>query len=188
MFRISKKYIIVFLVLLSFFSVAYIFININKSKKTPPPVPKNTSQATYKSIVPGISTSKDLSELLGNPVKSEGNISEYTSLSPNRNNKVSLENDTVSLVKEIVTYKDNKRTTDIIDVYGVSEKILYGPDAEAGFFLFIYPSNGLAYIGNPIGKTLLEIWYFPPTDITTFKGKYASEYADKYTPKQIGPY
>lgn len=189
MFRINKKITFGFLAFLSLFSIIYIVVKIKgNNRNIPQPTPKNTSQALYKSIVPGTSTNKNVSELLGNPIKTEGNVSEYTSLSPNRNNKVLLENDVVSIVKEIITYKDNKRTTDIIKDYGVAEKILYGPDAGAGFFLFVYPANGLAYIGNPIGKTLLEVWYFPPTDINGFKTKYASDYTDRYVPKQEGLY
>lgn len=188
MFAKYKKILTIFLVFLSTVSVVFIVVKTRQNKTTTTPLPKNTAQAIYKSITPGLSTTKDVTELLGNPVKSEENLSEYTSQSPNRNNKISFENNTVSIVKEIITYKDNKRTTDVIEIYGVAEKILYGPDAEAGFFLFVYPSNGLAYIGNPMGKTLLEIWYFPPMDINDFKTKYASEYSDSYVPKQVGPY
>src|SRR3989339_760537 len=140
-----KKIIISFFVFFSIFSVVFILIKIQQNENTPTLSPKSTAQATYKSIAPGSSTAKDVTVLLGNPIKTEGNISEYTSLSPNRNNKVSIENNIVSLVKEIVTYEDNKRTTDIVEKYGIAENVLYGPDAEAGFFLFVYTSNGLAY-------------------------------------------
>lgn len=186
MFRINKKAIIIVLVILSLASIVYITSKIKWGTKVIPQTTKNTSQATFKSLIPGKSTEEDVSLVFGKSLKTDSNTSEYQSSSPNENHKVVFENRVVSLIKEIVTFQDNKKASDIIDVYGVPQNILYGSYSSIGFFLFVYPENGLAYIGNPNGGgVLLEIWYFSPTDIDNFKKNYAPNYSS--TPKTIPP-
>jgi hypothetical protein len=182
LFKNKKKLLLVILVGLSIVSLLFIFgqVSNNKTGTTPP---KNLTQATYDSITPGVSTIDDVTSKLGKPINTDPNSLEFKSLSPNRNNQVNINQGVVSLVKEIITLKDTRRTTDITKTYGLAQKTLYGPDAGAGFYLFVYPENGIAYIGHPEAGLLLEIWYFPPTNLSNFKASYADNYSESYQPK-----
>ena len=170
------------LAFLSIFSLLFIFGQISNNK-TPTPTPQNLNQATYNSITPGVSTKDDVTGKLGKPINTDPNLLEFKSLNPNINNQVNIDQGKVSLIKEIITLSDARRTTDITKTYGLAQKILYGPDAGAGFYLFVYPENGIAYIGHPEAGLLLEIWYFPPTNLSNFKASYADNYSESYQPK-----
>lgn len=184
-FKNKKKVIIVILVGFSILSLLFIFGQVLKNKTGTAP-PKNLSQATFDSITPGVSTTDEVTNKFGKPINEDPNSLEFKSLSPNRNNQVNINQGVVSLVKEIITLQDTRRITDITKVYGLAQKILYGPDAGAGFYLFVYPINGLAYVGHPESGLLLEIWYFPPTDLAGFETNYAKGYSESYQPKKDG--
>jgi hypothetical protein len=172
------------LAVLSILSLLYIFSHLSSKQEVLTP-PKNTTQATYDSIIPGVSTKEDVINKFGKPINTDPALLEFRSLSPNRNNQVEISQDKVSLVKEIITLKDTRRTTDVINSYGVAQKILYGPYSDTGFYLFVYPTNGIAYIGHPESGLLLEIWYFPPTNIPDFIANYAEGYSESF--QESGP-
>lgn len=178
----KKKILLGILITFSILSLLFIFTQVSNNKK-PSAEPKNLTQANYGSITPGVSTVNDVTSKLGKPINTDPNSLEYKSLSPNRNNQININQGTVSLVKEIVTLKDTKKISDITNAYGLAQKILYGPDAAAGFYLFVYPQNGIAYVGHPESGLLLEIWYFSPTDLAGFKANYAKGYSESYQPK-----
>jgi len=147
------------------------------SKLTPTPGIKESS---YRTIVPGSSTGEQLNKVMGEPLttKTEGNkkISEYKSSSQYRNNIGVTENGKVSFIKEIVTIGDDKKVSDITSIYGKAPNILYEGNTNSSFNLYVYPDKGIAYLGHADG-TLLEIWYFIPTNIDDFKNKWASNYS-----------
>lgn len=177
----NKKFIYFFLILLSLVATIFIITKIYKnslvSRKTPTSSPSD-NQASYQKIVPGVSSKSDVVSLLGKPLTEDGNTIEYKSSSPNFNHQITLDQEKVSFVKEIITLKEKKNSKDITNVYGVPKKMLFGPDAAAGFYLFIYPENGIAYVGHPESGMLLEIWYFPPTNMESFVSKYAQGYSE----------
>ena len=142
-------------------------------------LPPKSNQANYQSLTPGTSTKEDVLDKLGKPVAEEenGGILNYSSSSSERPHQVVLEENNIKLIKEIVTLRDEKKTIDIQNVYGKPKNVLYGDRSSAGFHLFIYPENGIAYIGQAESGLLLEVWYFPPTTFELFKTTYASEYS-----------
>lgn len=161
--------------------LSMVFINNKKQESTTPTISPVYPQAKWDSLTPGISSREEINQKLGSPTseKTEGDktIASYKSKSATRPNVVTYQNQTGIFFKEIVTTKDSQRTGDIIKIYKEAKYILYGPDAPNGDYLFVYPENGIAYLGNPNTGTLLEIWYFTPTTFEDFKSKWASDYS-----------
>lgn len=182
LFKNKKRVFLITLGALSLFSLLFVLGNVSNKKSNTTPI-QNLTQATFNSLTPGVSTANDVTSKLGKPINTGPNSLEFKSLSPNRNNQVNIDQGVVSLVKEIITLQDTRRITDITKTYGLAQKILYGPDAAAGFYLFTYPQNGIAYVGHPESGLLLEIWYFPPTDLAGFEANYAKGYSESYQPK-----
>lgn len=179
----NKKFLFFPLILLSLIAIVFIISKINDSSSGTRNIPTSLSfsnQIDYQKILPGVSSKTDVISLLGAPLTEEENTIEYKSSSPNFNHQITFDQEKVSFVKEIVTLKEksSKKAQDIIKASGEPKNMLYGPDAEAGFYLFVYPEDGVAYIGHPESGMLLEIWHFPPTDIESFINKYAQDYSE----------
>lgn len=177
-----KRKFLLLVLLIVFIVVVIIFLFLKSSNKinvNPTPIPQNG--ASYRNLIPGSSTEEDVLKNLGNPVKTGSNngtkILEYYSKNPNFNNEILVNNNSLSFVKQIVTIGENIKIQDIINKYGNYENILYGPDAGVGFYLYIYSTKGIAYIGHQESGLIKEIWYFPPTSFESFKTKYAPSYA-----------
>jgi len=63
--------------------------------------------------------------------------------------------------------------------------VLYSQAPNASFDLFVYPANGIAYLGHSDG-TILEIWYFPPVEnIDMFIENYGQGYGKE--PSKVIP-
>ena len=165
--------------------VALVGYFLYRNKKAPPvPVPIPTSQqSAWREVVPGLSTKKDVAQKLGKP-KIEGESSlEFESTSTTRNHTLSFEEGVVSLIKEIVSFRDTIKVNSLTSKYGETSDILYGPDAENGYYLFVYTEKGVAYLGNPATGNLLEIWYFPVTSFEDFQKRWAASYSKSLSPK-----
>jgi hypothetical protein len=150
----------------------YIINSLLKSPITVNPSPTPVSKiATFGTIVPGTSTESDVSNVWGRPISTneEGSqkISEYKSSNQYRFNQATFTNGTATLIKEIVNSNDNKDVGSITSVYGVAQNVLYEKLPSSVFNLYVYPQNGIAYLGAKDG-TLKEIWYFQPTTIESF--------------------
>lgn len=143
---------------------------------TPTPIAQT---ASFKSIVPGISSESDLNKALGTPLKTttQGGqtIDEYKSTSQYRNTIAIIQNGKVYLIKEVVSATDTTKADYITNTYGVAPNVLYENSPNSTFNLYVYPANGIAYLGHKDG-TLQEIWYFQPTTIDNFKTLWASDY------------
>jgi hypothetical protein len=144
---------------------------------TPTPVPKI---ASYKSVIPGVSTEDFLNEVLGTPVKTtiDGNklLNEYKSTSELRFHSAVIENGRVIFIKEIVSSRDSTKASSVMESYNSAPNTLYSKSSNASFDLYVYPTNGIAYLGHKDG-TLLEIWYFEPTTIGNFLNTWGSDYS-----------
>lgn len=174
----KKRLIIIVSVLLLTLVVAFFY---KKSKETTTQVPTGQTGPEWDGVVPGRTTKEDLLNTLGNPIseKTTGNTNylDYKSDSETRNDKITITNGTVSLVKEIISSSDKKVFEEMYNKYGISQYELYGPDALNGFTLHVYPDRGFAYLGNEDSEVLLEKWYFTPTDFNTFKSNFALDYS-----------
>lgn len=194
LFNFIKNKKILLLAFVSIVSMIFIFIKINSSEKVINNVQPSTNisseVATFKDIAPGNTyKEEDINKMLGIPVSStlsgEVKINNYPSSNEYRTNDVEFINGEVDFIKEVVNLDDNRTAEDIRKIYGVTEYVLYENVSDSYFNLYVYPKNGIAYLGHNDG-TILEIWYFKPTDINTFKSKWASNYSDKPFTGQTG--
>jgi hypothetical protein len=166
--------IIVFFIFLSI--LIFLFgIKTNQTKITQPSPTPGT--ANWSGIIPGKSSEVDVNKIFGNPISTKGGVSDYKSSSDTQNNKVVYQNGKVIFMKHIITNADNPSTTVITDEFGAAPVQLYGPEASAGIYLFVYPDKGIAYMGNPDKQFLFEIWYFQPMSINDFISKWAPNYS-----------
>jgi len=182
----NKKVIKIIFILVSLSSVAFIVFMIYSAQKSKEvvPVDQNTQTARIPAdlsqITPGKSTRSDVISKLGQPNKesggANGEVLFYNSTSNTRDSQITISKDIVVLIKEMHTYSDPKKVSDIEKAYGLSNYSLFGPDYAGGNKLYIYPAKGLAYLGDPKFDTIDEIWYFEPTTIEIFKQKFASNY------------
>lgn len=174
----------IIILLLGLFLVAAGIYLLSQKKKAPLPVSApGPQQATWNGLVPGISSKEEAIQKLGKPEAEVGTLLEFDSSSPTRNHLVSLDGNTVSLIKEVVSSKDAVKISDLTSKYGAAPDVLYGPDAENGYYLFVYAQSGIAYLGNPASENLLEVWYFPATTFEDFIVRWGSAYSKNLTPK-----
>lgn len=182
-------------ILLIIFAVAAVVVIVvsfflpTKSEQVPSPVPF-TPGATYRGLTPGVSTSEDVSKVLGTPIdtnqQGEQTVNSYKSTSPTRNHTADFLNNRLSFFKEIVSIYD--KSIDVKEfekTYGEPPYTLYGEASYGGFNLYAYPEKGVAYIGNRDGNVITEIWYFPPTTYDNFKKTWAPSYSETFTPDKL---
>lgn len=174
---IIKQFIVVILFILGIGGVYY----ISKLRSVPSEVLPHlqpTLRDNLRSVTPGETTVNELNSTMGDPLKVEDNVYEYQTTSDYRFHEVMVEEDVVGIVKEIVTHSDKINSNSITDKYGESQQILFNTRKyRSSFKLNVYPENGIAYIGHTSDTTVLEIWYFPPTEnINEFQEKWAPEW------------
>lgn len=194
LFNFIKRKKIFILAFVSTVSIIFIFTKVNSNKKNVDNIQPSTNTssevAKFKEIVPGNTyKEEEINKTLGAPVSStlsgEVKINNYPSSNEYRTNDIEFINGEVDFIKEVVNLDDNRTAEDIRKIYGVTEYVLYENVSDSYFNLYVYPKNGIAYLGHNDG-TILEIWYFKPTDINTFKSKWASSYSDKPFTGQTG--
>ena len=88
---------LIILGILSLLSLLYIFTQSTKNKQAEISVyvPQISTQANYDSIIPGVSTKEDFINKFGKPINTNLNTLEFKSLSPNRNNEVTVNQDKI---------------------------------------------------------------------------------------------
>lgn len=173
-----KGVVLIILVLLAIISVGYIFSMTQQNSK-PIPTPKALNVPDWNMVIPGTSTEQEVVNTLGTPKGKVGDVSNYPSRNLAIDSQIYYQKEVVGLIKETVGYSEKRNIDEISSKYGVAPNMLYGPDAVNGYFLFVYPTNGIAYLGNPNTKSLLEVWYFQPTTIDDFLNKWGSGYSLK---------
>lgn len=129
------------------------------------------------SIKPDL-TVTSVQQQLGQSIKNEGDLYYFKSNSPVDSHQALFENNKLVLFKEIITYNQERDVESIISKYELSEDaiLLYGDDYENNILLFVYLDKGIAYLATANQDYLVEVWYFKPTDIETFKLNFAKEY------------
>jgi hypothetical protein len=160
-----------------------------KTQQEPSPSPFEPG-ATYRGLTPGVSTSEDVSKVLGTPVETsqQGNetVNSYKSTSPARDHTADFLDNRLSFFKEIVsTYDKSVDVKSFEKKYGDPPYTLYGEASYGGFNLYAYPEKGVAYIGNRDGNVITEIWYFPPTTFDNFKKTWAPNYSETFSPNKL---
>lgn len=157
MINLIKKYGLAILIVTSTMGIFFVFLYKNIY-----PIKKPKTQIGWNGVVPGKSTEQDVLKTLGQPKNKDGNILNYGSKSETRDNKITIVNGTAVLIKEMIAFSENRSVEEITVKHGDAKNVLYGKESVNGNYLFVYPDQGIAYIGNPTTKTLVEIWYFEP--------------------------
>lgn len=146
------------------------------------PTPVSNQVARFGEILPGQASIDKVNELLGSPLKTtktgEKVALDYKTRNQYINHQVIAENNIVRLIKEAVIIGDDKNADTIKEIYGTVPEILYEQAPYSVFNLYVYPGNGIAYLGHEDG-TILEIWYFEPTTLSDFIAKWAPNFAEK---------
>lgn len=188
----NKKITILAIFSLSLLIFVVIRFNSNKQKlisvEKVDPSPFNKI-ASFDEIIPGKTSIEKINELLGKPLDStksgDLDVFNYKSENQYRTHKVySKDGLTELIIEEIVN--ENKTANDVRKIYGIAPEILYEKTLTSVFNLYVYPSNGIAYLGHEDGG-VLEIWYFVPTTIEDFITKWGSDYS-KEPSKEIPKY
>lgn len=182
---ISKHKIIIMTVLTITLLVAGIALS---RKKTETPVLVEPTAAP-RQVSGEWGNLSDLVSNLGTPINRDDSNNkdgyfEYKSKSVNLNNEVLYQSNVPLFYKQIIDPSENKTSDSIKKQFGEPEIVLFGDFSEMGFNLYAYPSKGIAYIGSARQNYLIEVWYFEPTSITTFRQKWAPNYS--LTPTQGG--
>lgn len=154
--------IIIFVVVNLFILSMLAFVNRNN---------KQSAGVQWQDITPGQTTSKDLENKLGEPLKIQNNSYYYPTSNQNRPTEVVVDNNTVKLVKEPVIKNEKGTLQNYIEQLGQPEKVFYGQYeyAAPGYF---WGQRGVMVFGNPKSGVILEIWYFPPTTADAFAEQY----------------
>jgi len=189
-----KEKKLILLATISVLSIILIISLTNKKREgvvNPNPTTQSHVQiAKYKDISTGEEFNEDkINNLLGFPTEStssgEVKINKYRSSNEYRTNEIMIENNEVDFIREVVNPDDNKNSNDIRKIYGISNVILYEKYSDSILDLYVYPNNGIAYLGH-IDGGIFEIWYFKPTDIDSFIEKYAQNYQKTPFTEQTG--
>lgn len=178
--KIRKMLIILLIiVVVLFILIAFVFGKVTTPNINKGGVPLGPGEK-WNQIVPGESTKEDVIKQFGEPISSTENSLSYKSSSPARDNQITIADNHVDLVRQMITPADKITTKTLTQKYGISSDLLYGPDSPNGIYLFIYANKGVAYLGNPNTESVIEVWYYPPTTLEKFRSKYALEYSPTY--------
>ena len=189
MIEIVKRKKFFILGVISLISIVFILFKTSSTKQvTTKPTPFSTNKiADFKSIVPNQTSLDRINELLGYPVETRKDgdftINEYRSTNKYRNHTIEIKKGLATFIRQEIISGEQK-TSDIQKIYGLAPYMLYSQAASATFNLFVYPNNGIAYLGHKDG-TILEIWYFSPTTIEDFINNYGDGYG--YEPSKVVP-
>jgi hypothetical protein len=186
LFNSRKKIALIIFAGVSLFCMVFLVFSVKKGAPPPAPTPSTLTTASWNTLTPGVSSQQDVINKLGKPKSTNGRTLSFGSQNPNIDNQVFIENGVASFFKEIVSPTEKITSDKITSEYGTAQNVLYGPDSASGFYLFVYPANGVAYLGNPNTKDVIEIWYFKPTTIDDFINKRASGYSQQQQQQSIG--
>ena len=168
---IKSEWLFILLGLLSItgFSVAIFSFLTKGIQKTPP------GTAWQNNIFAGTTTKKELEDKLGPPVnvtqKDNNTIYTYSSASQFRPHEVDLTRNTVSIIKEQVVGDEKGKLADYIQKYGQPEAILIGQHGYAAPGHF-WGKDGIMVFANDFDGTIIEIWYFEPSQLVSFLAKH----------------
>ena len=177
---IKSKWLL--LLIMSVFFLLFIYAtgsdknNIEKDKVA------DIKVANLEGIRPGLLFEEDkINQTFGTQLSATSSggveVKDYPSSNIYRNNQIEVSNNKIEFIREVVNQEDNKTDSDIKSVYGNPTNILYPKTSDSSFNLYVYIDNGIAYLGH-IDGTILEVWYFEPTDIETFISNYAQSYQE----------
>lgn len=154
--------------IIAFTAATIAFFGKNKATVTPP-------GTGWNNIIAGTTTKKELENKLGPPInvaqKDSNIIYNYPSTNQFRPHEIDLTPNTVSLIKEQVIGPEKGKLADYILKYGQPEAVLIGEHGYAATGHF-WGKDGLLVFANDYDGTIVEIWYFEPSQLASFLAKY----------------
>lgn len=163
----KSEWILLFLgvISISIFILAIVSFSQTKTPKNPPGIPWQNQ------IYAGTTTKEQLKSILGPPIKIEGEGGQISYFYPSTNNlrphKVEFLENTVGVIKEQVIGNEKGDLADYLQKLGQPEAVLFGPHGTfaPGHF---WSSKGILVFANKFDSTIIEIWYFAPTNLDEF--------------------
>lgn len=188
---INKKVLII--VGLTSVLIIFIIANVVNMQKhaVPTTTPAPGQTLTYQGLTPGVATKEDVVSALGSPINTEADngfeVLDFESDVADRPHQAYIDNEKLVLFKE--TIKWSKNIYDVQKVLGTPKYSLYTSDVPGSFEIYIYPNNGVAYIGHPKTTTITDIWYFVPMSFDDFKNTWGKDFFENVItdPSNIPP-
>lgn len=151
----------------------------------PPSQQASQQQRTYATIKIGETTSeeiKKLPDLKGEQVR--GNQTEFDFKSGRYNDNTVVTENGVVVFKKIVTVDpqtwQHPPLSSYLGAYGNPEAEFTGSSTYGSRFkTYVYPSKGLAFIGNPTPNELYEIQVFEPMTLEQYRNKWGQDINEK---------
>jgi hypothetical protein len=145
------------------------------------PTPATNNPSSWSSLTPEKSTEEDVIEQLGNPTnityKNNESTYQYQTTLPNIYNEVTIENRSVSVIKEQLTTEE-PLSLRLKDFPAASR--LYTPDSDNGMFFIVAAEQGIGFLGNIENDTLYEVWHFKPESLPFFLTRsYAKDFSER---------
>lgn len=168
MINLLKKYWFVF----GLFLVVIVLLLI---KIYLPDQVSKTPKLTWRGVVPGKEKVDSLITKLGRPQNQSyenGKLALEYVKGEEIESLVYVQNNTVDLVKDYSSR--NKKLSDFENEFGKPEEEFYGPHQSAGFKVFVFAPTGVAVIAKPETGTVIEVWYFEPTNLQTFLSRWGT--------------
>lgn len=172
MIKFLKKYWV--FVALSFVSALLIFIRIFINRPDSfvlQPAP------SWQGITPGKTKTDELKNTLGEPYSTSSDRGrDLFYFNPEEGgppHEVVVENETIELIKE--QYYGEQKLNDFKTKYGEPTGEFFGPYESMGFKVFVFPENGIATVSSIGDGTVIEIWYFEPTTLSSFLQRWGKD-------------
>lgn len=180
----------------SFIFLSVVFLNFSSPRPTkqlekdtgpkviypqPPSQEASQQEKAYSTIKIGETTNeqlKQLPELKGEHVK--GNQTEFSFKSARYNDNIVITENGVVVFKKVITIDpqtwQHPPLSSYLNAYGTPEAEFTGSSAYGSRFkTYVYPSKGLAFIGNPTPDELYEIQVFEPTTLEQYRSKWGQD-------------
>lgn len=147
-----------------------------------PPSEQTVQQASNYSIIKiGDTTEEEIKKLPG--LKGEqvkGNQTEFAFKSGRYNDDLVITENGVVVFKKIVTVDpqtwQHPPLSSYLKAYGEPEAEFTGSNIYGSHFkTFVYPSKGIAFIGNPTPDELYEIQVFEPTTLEQYRNRWGTD-------------
>lgn len=187
-FKKNWKYIVILIAVLFFVIISKPYKEKKDQISTSSPIPASSKTAEFKGIKPGESDIEKVNSILGLPIKSESLKNQetffYETSNQYINHEVSMKNNSVGIIREKIIFGNETNADTIREQYGIAPFVLYEQAPSSVFDLYVYPKNGIAFIGHVDG-TLLEIWYFEQTNINDFISNWGQGYSENEYKGQV---
>lgn len=161
-----------FLIIFGLISISLLIIAINTaSKNKPAQLPQPQQAAWQGEIYPGLTSKEDLISKLGPPIKTQGKDGKtlyfYPSADQYRPHEVEISQETTTLIKEQIITDEKGQLSSYLEKYGSPQAELFGQHGTFALGYF-WGAKGILVFANKFDGTIVEIWYFAPTDLNKF--------------------